>query len=232
MVKIGGGLYAESPQIALRFLVGGFWGGCIIWAVIFHWSRDMLFLNSNLIVALATVLTGGVAIGLYLQQRHEVRVQAARLILQEVRGAEEAIDLLAQKLEAGLSFGEELTGVMPVNSWRTYSHLFARFFDSHQLKAISSFYNQCEVIQAMVIKQNNFFWVTSEERAKVIQQKLADLTLAGDADSIEKLKKEYASYDYSYVPVKVTSVMKFNISQLTKLSVTSIGDRFTKLAGL
>jgi len=179
---------------------------------------------------LATLATGAVAIWVFFSQKKENKTQAATILLQEVRDAEGKIESISEIIFT--ESGGDLPQVLPVNSWRKYSHLFARDFDQDQLKAINDFYSKCEIIQEMVLKQNNFFWINAEERARVYQQTLARLIADGKGRAdIDKFLQDFNSEGKnSYTPVKTINIIRHFIENFQKLTPTSIADKLKKLA--
>ena len=178
---------------------------------------------------LATILTGAVVIHIYLRQKREEKVQAARIIIQEIREAEDKVDIVTEKMHSGAT--NNLPPVLPVNNWRKYSHLFAKDFDQDELKLINGFYSNCEIIHDMVGKQNNFFWITTEERARVVQNKLADL-LFSEAQNVDTLLDKYSRHPYSYAPQRTLDEITFAIGQFKKISIASCGQKFKHLSDL
>ena len=138
------------------------------------------FLNSPFFGGLATMLTGYFAVRVYKNQKLDERINAARIITSEIRNAEEGIEAIKQRLET-VGFGD-FPSVLPLNSWRRYLYLFAKDFDQDEIELINSFYVRCEAIEDYVKRDNNFFWITTEERARVIQQELAKMVVHSAKD--------------------------------------------------
>ena len=60
---------------------------------------------------LATLITGGVAIGIYFYQKRDAKIQAARVLLTEIRIAEEKIEQIKDKVQSG--FTNDFPSVFP-----------------------------------------------------------------------------------------------------------------------
>ena len=195
------------------------------------------FFNSNLFTGLATIITGGVAILIYFYQKQDAKTQAARVLLMEIRTAEERIEQIKDKVQSG--FTNDFPSVFTTKSWKIYSHLFISNFDQDELKKISSFYDYGDLIEEFAKRNNDFFWVTTEERARVVQQKLADCVVASHSDvtlDLEDLKKKlldvYASDPYSYAPQKTIDAIKNYTGKVGNLMTTSVGIKLKKLANM
>lgn len=196
------------------------------------------FFNSNSFVGLATIITGAVAIFIYLKQRRDFKIQAARVLLLEVRTAEDRIDQVKDKVESGNT--TDLPSIFPTKSWKTYSHLFVSDFDQDELKLLSAFYDYGELVEDFAKRNNDFFWVTTEERARVVQQKLAELVIHSKTNTpqvdLNLLKQElldvFASDPYSYAPQKTINAIKTYLQKVQKITTTSAGVKLKDLAKL
>jgi hypothetical protein len=194
------------------------------------------FLNSNAFVGLATIITGAAAFAVYFRQKRDAKVNAARVLLMEIRNAEERLDVIRDKL-ASASTGD-FPSVLNGKSWKTYSHLFVRDFDQDELRLMSDFYDYCELIDDMGRRNNNFFWVSTDEKAKVYQQTFAKLIVeasdSSDPAAAEaKRKAIFATLDqpgFSYTPVKTTNVMRDYVAKLRPITTSTCGAKLKRLA--
>jgi len=198
-------------------------------------------LNTNAFAGLATIFTGAVAIGVYFYQKRDQKIQAARVLLLEIRTAEERIRRIKEKIESGSS--GDMPSVFTTNSWSDYSHLFISDFDQDELALINSFYDYGSSIEDFAKRNNNFFWVTTEERAKVAQQKLADIVVAAktaaednkDLD-LETLKNKilptFVNDPYLYAPQRTLDEIKNYTDKIRTITTTSAGVKLKKLARL
>lgn len=194
------------------------------------------FFNSNLFIGLATIITGiGVVIVYYLQKRNS-KIQAARVLLLEIRTAEERIRQIKDKVDSG--FTNDLPSVFPTKSWKTYSHLFISDFDQDELILINSFYDYGDLVEEFAKRNNDFFWVTTEERARVVQNKLADLVIHSKTQTPEidlnTLKQElldvFASDSYTYTPRKTIDAITNYTEKIENITTTSAGKKLKIIA--
>jgi hypothetical protein len=84
--------------------------------------------------------------------------------------------------------------ILPTNSWDEFSHLFANNFDWDQFQKISKFYEIVGAIKFIVDKDNSFFWTNSEQRSRVINDRLASIyfdSLDPTTGKIEEQKKQH-----------------------------------------
>jgi len=201
------------------------------------------FLNSNFFIGLATIVTGGVALIVYFRQKRDHKEQAARVLLMEIRTAEERIEQIRDKVATNST--TDLPLVFPTRSWKSYSHLFVSDFDHDELKLISSFYDYGELIEEFAKRNNDFFWVTTEERARVTQQQLAaiikdahDSGLSpADQDAYIRERRDYISsksdqHNSPYVPQKTINEIQIYLGKLRMITTSSCGAKLKQLADL
>lgn len=106
----------------------------------------MEFFNSNFFVALVTFIVGGFAIVLYLKQKKDYRKDAARLILQEIRYAEQQIRN-ARIMGASYYLASKL---LPTNSWHKNIHLFTQDLKETEIDMISRFYSHASYLDTVI----------------------------------------------------------------------------------
>jgi hypothetical protein len=200
-----------------------------------------LFFNSSFFVALTTILTAYVVILIYKTQRKNYKIQAARVLITEIRIAEERITQIKNKM--GDNVPSDLPSVFPTKSWKSHSHLFISDFDQDELKLINSFYDYGELIEDLAKRDNNFVWVTTEERARVTVQKIAEFSceamelLEPERDNYIKNKREAFSalldkHNTPYSPVKPINVIKKLLPEIPNITTASCGAKLKKLAEL
>ncbi|SEL62436.1 hypothetical protein SAMN04488505_102704 [Chitinophaga rupis] len=201
--------------------------------------------NSNFFFASVTFVVGCLAIYIYTEQKKDEKTNAAISILFEIRNAEEQVSIILERLNQGGQL--DLPAVLQTNSWQKYSHLFAKEFDLDEFKAISDFYNTCDIIEDLVERQNNFVWFAAEERAKTAQRLLGEINLEFQRDIFnqthtpetaqqkfnaerESITKYYTDDGYFYAPQKCLDGLRLAVSQLQKLTITTLGSKLKKIA--
>lgn len=206
------------------------------------------FLYSPFFEGIATLATGLIAIFVYLSQKKSEKINAAVSIIFEIRNAESKVNIISEKINS--SSMNDLPPVLPVNNWKKYSHLFAKDFDEDEFRMINTFYNSCEQIEDLVTRQNNFLWIATEEKGKVMQNLLGkihtqlqeEIANAGNDDAKKKsatdkfnsmrmgITKKYGDEDYFFTPNKTLSGLKFAVDHLPRITATTAGAKLKKLA--
>jgi hypothetical protein len=103
------------------------------------------FLNSN--TGVVTFAVGFIAIYLYIKQRIDRKTDAARLILQEIRYAE-------QQVRRYKEFGKYKLPdrLLPTNNWNKGIHLFVKDLKEADIDLINAFYAKATYIDIMIRK--------------------------------------------------------------------------------
>ncbi len=205
----------------------------------------MEFLNSPFFAGLATIVTGGIAIIVYLLQKQSEKINAAVSILFEIRNAENKVDIISEKLKSANAL--DLPRVLPSNSWEKYSHLFAKNFDEDEFRLINTFFNTCVFIEELVVRQNNYIWITADERGRITQQLLGQVYIKFHEEAVENddaqkkaqekfdrlrvaVTKHFTDDQYFYIPQRTLEGLKFSIDHLQKVTTTTCGLKLKKLA--
>jgi hypothetical protein len=208
----------------------------------------MLFFNSpligGLISGIATLVTGLIAIYVFKLQKKNQEINAATTILLEIRNAENKINEIIERLDK--QSHTDLPSVLPTNSWRRNSHLFVKHLDLDNIELLNTFYTSCEIIEDLVNRQNNYFWITTEERAKTVQHLLATIhddyqkdRLENDVNAQAKfdarksaLDQFYGNDSLSYAPNKTVNGLKYHSQKLQRIIATPCGEQLKKIAKL
>ncbi len=145
------------------------------------WKVITDFLNSNFFNSLSTILTIGGAIAIYLYERNQSKQQLARLLVNEIRNAQNAIETLKDHSD---DFEFPLIPVLPQNSWNKYSHIFAKDFDQDDMDQINNFFNVAQEIEYIVKKGNKIdrFLLQVEQRSGAIQGSIMNILALSDSD--------------------------------------------------
>jgi len=120
----------------------------------------LYFLNQN--TGLVTLAVGFFAIILYIKQVRDSKRNAAKLILQEIRYAEQQVRIARTQSSGNYSLSLKL---LPTNSWHKNIHLFIKDIKETQLDIISKFYSQSAYLD-VVIK------IISDYKCHLIEQQI------------------------------------------------------------
>ncbi len=111
------------------------------------WQNVTTFLDSNFFVA----LVGFLAIYLYFKQKKDKKRDAARLILQEIRYAEQQIRNYRATTPPQYSLASRL---LPTNSWNDNIHLFIKDLKETEIDMISAFYSKATYIDSLIVERS------------------------------------------------------------------------------
>lgn len=130
--------------------------------------------NENSFSAWATIITGFVAWYVFLRQQRNRRIQAARVILMEVRRAENSIDeilKISSRTEVLASDFRDIS-LMPHNAWEEYSHMFARLLSGDEMDLVNDFYSRCELIEGSLRRADDYVSTQVEEKSREFQRQI------------------------------------------------------------
>ena len=114
------------------------------------WITTILkFLNDNL--GAVTFVVGFLAIYLYLKQRRDRKRDAASLILQEIRYAEQQIRNAKITNPPSYFLASKL---LPTNSWNDNIHLFIKDLKETEIDMISAFYSKATYIDSLIVERS------------------------------------------------------------------------------
>ena len=128
------------------------------------------FIFSEAFSGIATILAGLGAIMAYWMHKRDEKNNAAKIILSEIRNAEQQI--LKIKNDGVVS---DYSSVLSFNSWQKYAHLFVKILDRDELDLINNFYIACVLSEREINRLKSFLPLAMEEKAKALQQQLVDL---------------------------------------------------------
>ena len=121
-------------------------------------------LNDN--PGFVTLIVGSFAIYLYLKQKTNHKRDAAKLILQEVRYAEQKIRN-ARNHNTDYYLADKL---LPTNSWHNNIHLFIKNLKESEIDLISGFYSHAAYLDVVISKisdQKNDIKIPVFEKGKI-----------------------------------------------------------------
>ena len=112
------------------------------------WITTILkFLNDNL--GAVTFVVGFLAIYIYVKQKKDRKRDAAKLILQEIRYAEQQIRNF--RIAQSYSLASKL---LPTNSWNNNIHLFVKDLEETEIDMISAFYSKATYIDSLIMERS------------------------------------------------------------------------------
>ena len=103
------------------------------------------FLNNN--IGVVTFLAGFIAIVLYIKQKKDYERDAAKLILQEVRYAEQQIRNHRINSDSNYYLADKL---LPTNSWNKNIHYFIKEIEESEIDLISRFYSHAQYLDNLI----------------------------------------------------------------------------------
>lgn len=104
------------------------------------------FFDSSFFVALTTIFVGGIAIILYIAQKQDHKRDAAELIIQEIRYAEQLIKS-ARDIGYVYSFANK---ILPTNSWHSNINLFIKNLGETDIDTIGKFYSNAAYLDKVI----------------------------------------------------------------------------------
>lgn len=193
------------------------------------------FFNSNFFGSLSTIVTIGGAIFLYRNQQREHKQQIARLLVNEIRNAENSIRILKERTR-----GNDLPEIviLPQNNWNTYSHLFTNDFDQDSIQVIKTFYSNAEIANYIVAHGNSMelFLLEVKQRSSAIISKIMDIvdrTPNSDVrGKVDEFTMKTNDSTYHYLPSGYESRLDNYLNKISFILDTPTGEKLKKLAGL
>lgn len=159
-----------------------------------NWWKD-IYSFFNDILGLTTLLVGFVAIFLYLKQKKDHKRDAARLVLQEIRYAEQKVR--NYRTYGSYAFNEKL---LPTNSWNTNINLFIKDLKETDLDIISKFYSSAayldEVVTVISNHSNQLIIQPSTPIESEVETKIASADLSEPAKKL--IEGISATIEYIY----------------------------------
>lgn len=173
------------------------------------------------IATLATIATAFVAYYLYQKSKADDIESAARILILEIRESEKAIKKLLDFKNVNpdpksASYPNDLIKIIPSKAWTRYSHLFIKKVNNDEYDQLNDYYSKCEVLEKYLEKNHNFFWVSTEERAK--QNEILAANLAFNNSSLTK-------HEFDAEHEKITNLCFNGIAPFTPAGIRTQIDR-------
>lgn len=191
----------------------------------------------NQTAAFATVITAIVAYWIYKRSKDDELESAVRVIILEIKESERVIKNLIEIKNSGNLYPNDLLKVTPLKGWARYSHLFIKKLYNDEYDQLNDYFKKCEVLEKYIEKNHNFFWITTEERAKqneIVGAKLAydERELEGEAfkSKLDKILSNYFSNTSSYTPVGIKTQIDRNLNSIILVTTTPVWNKLKKIA--
>lgn len=159
---------------------------------IFHIWNFLVIENFS---GLATILTIGGAIYLYLRAKRESKQQIATLLVSDIRNADSALKIIRDSISAPVKTIPELT-VLPENNWKKFSYLFSRDLDEDEINLINKYFSNLERINYIVDQHNNLFLLQISSRMNALQ--FSNMSIISSSKSEEEAKKAVDELDSKF----------------------------------
>ena len=196
------------------------------------------FLSSPTFVGVAIILIGLYIVNYYKNQYDSKRRRTARILLSEIRFAEQNIEEIAHRLINYLQ--GDYPSVLPHNSWNKYGKMFAEDFDQDELDMIKTFYATCEEIEEYIRQERGIVWLNEKAKVKVVQKKFADAVMRSyhhgrvDPAVLSGYKKlvldTIANDEYVHIPKQTVRILDSHIVRARRISDTSCWVKLKQIA--
>ncbi len=188
--------------------------------------------NSNS-AGILTVFTGFIAWQIYRSQIRLREKEAAIVLLNEIRYAENALKIITA---SGFDVQNEMISILPVsNSWDKNYQIFTRYLSGDDFRLLSDFFNGCRAAQSELEQWRRYFVVAREEKGKEIQIRLVCLAEScTNNDDYEQKKKKILDRtheeDFIFPFGKPERYFSQYVHSLPQISGTTILASLSKLA--
>ena len=133
----------------------------------FLYIYHAFFANSSFFFASVTFIVGSLAFYIYTQQKADNKRDSARLIIQEIRRAEDIIN--NYKTMGSYQFSKK---IIATNSWTKNIHFFVGDLDNDELDKISDLYSTGEYLDSLVKDVSKITFEHQIESVKKVQQQI------------------------------------------------------------
>ena len=178
----------------------------------------------------ATIIAGLVAIVVYWLHKRDEKINAARIILSEIRNAEQQISKIKND-----GIVSDFSSILPFNSWQKYAHLFVKIFDRDELDLVNNFYIASTLSEVEINRLKSFLPLAMEEKAKVLQQRLIDFAKEG-SEKYEENKKALQDIahkeNYWFLPNAPKDKLLHYLSNIQFVTSTTAGKKLKDIAKL
>lgn len=202
----------------------------------------------NYLDAIVTFLVGTVAIYIYKKQKIDNKRDAANSILLEIQHAERSIDKIKDFIKKG-SLDVDVV-ILQADSWVANKHLFSRDFDKDEWDSITEFYEKAKLLD-QAVSYNHLGFSSDVEQIRTNKQRvLADFTkdlvnelgtaqegafpeiISNYKSKIDIFDQQYMEQQgkFAYNPQKPVDDAKTYISEIKKLTTSSVGQKLKRIS--
>jgi len=188
--------------------------------------------------AFATIITAIVAFFIYKNSKSDELENAVRIIILEIKESERVIkDLNEIKNSGAVSYPNDLIKVTPLKGWVKYSHMFIKKLNNDEYDQLNDYFKKCDVLERYIEKNHNFFWVTTEERAK--QNEIMGAKLAYDKPNlkpdefrteVDRLLAIYFTNTTGYTPAGIKTQIDRNLNSMVMITTTPVWNKLKSIA--
>ncbi len=182
------------------------------------------FLNSQFFIALITLAVGVTAFILYIRQRRDHKSDAALLILQEIRYAEQVFRSATQGSRADFLVFEKM---LPTNNWNQNIHLFLELEET-ELDLISRFYSKAAYIDHLVSKISDF---KNKEVGLITQTPPQRIILDPNQHTNQNMNPQQVDVPFLYDPMGQTQeLLRIVCADMEFVYNTPTGEKLKRLS--
>lgn len=192
---------------------------------------------ASLITVGATILGAIVAYVIYLNSKKDELQNATRIIILEIRESERIIKNLSDIKNAGGMYPDDLIKVTPFKGWAKYSHMFIQKMNNDEYDQVSEYFKKCEILEKFLEKNHNFFWITTEERARqkeIMGAKLAiefsELSNEDFKKKVDTLSQLYFSNTTLYSPAGIATQIDRILNSISLITPTPTWNKIKRIA--
>lgn len=201
-------------------------------------TQEILNLILSQIATIATILTAVVAYFIYKASKADELQNGVRIIILEIKESERVVKTLGEIKNAGTAYPTDLIRLTPLKGWAKYSHLFMKKLTNDEYEQLNDYFKKCDALERYIEKNHNFFWITTEERARQNEQMGAqlafrkpDLSPSEFKDMFDKNASLYMENTSSYVPVGIKNQMDRHLNSMVLITTTPVWNKLKGLAG-
>jgi len=182
---------------------------------------------------IATLIAGSAALIVYWLHKRDRKVEAAKIILSEIRNAEQQINKIKKD-----GIITDFSSILHFNNWQKYNHLFVKDLDRDELDLINSFYAACILAEAEIERLKGFLPLAMVEKAQKIQAKLVDLAdkHKNNSDQYKKDKESVLAIiekeEYWFEPHAPKNKLLHYLKNILFVTTTTAGAELKQIAKL